>query len=911
MVEIKDTLLMPKTAFPMRGNLPNKEPEFLKRWDDMDLYRKVLAKNVDRPTYVLHDGPPYANGNIHIGHALNKILKDFIVKYKNMSGYLSNYVPGWDTHGLPIEQVLVNNGVDRKSMSASKFRNKCKEYALKQIDKQRADFKKLGVIGDWDNPYITLDPKFEAEQIRVFGTMVEKGYIYKGLKPIYWSPSSESALAEAEIEYRDHTSPSIYVAFELASQTDLVPEHTKFVIWTTTPWTLPANVAIAVNKDFVYAVVNVNGENYLVAKDLVEKLATEFSWTDYHIASEVQGLDLEYLTCQHPFLDRQSTLILGDHVTLDAGTGLVHTAPGHGVDDYVVGALQYKLPVISPVDNQGIFTKEAGQFEGKFVFDANKDIIALLSELGALLKQENINHSYPHDWRTKKPIIFRATPQWFCSVESFRDELLEAVDHTKFYSEWGKPRLYNMIRDRGDWVISRQRVWGVPIPVFYTEAGNPILDAALIEHVAKIFEVEGSNAWFNKEANELLPEGYTHPESPNGIFTKEMDIMDVWFDSGTSHQGCCAVREDLTYPADLYLEGSDQYRGWFNSSLINSVAISGKAPYKELVSAGFVMDGNGHKMSKSLGNVISPNDVGKQLGAEIIRLWTASVDYTQDVRISNDILKQVSESYRKLRNTYRFLLGNLFNGQFDNRTDLLSYTELTELDRYMMIKFEKVVAKMLDYYEKYQFNNVMNELTNFFNVELSSFYLDYGKDILYIESESSHIRRSMLTVLYTVLSKSVRLIAPILSFTAEEVYDNMPFDNEESVHLTDFPEKNIIIDDKLEQKWDKLLEVRDDVLKALEESRNEKVIGKSLEASVTIYSNDEELVKILESVENLHQLFIVSKVLVAANDGKVYDLTQVKVSAASGHKCERCWTIVDSVDENGLCPRCSRILNEK
>ena len=910
MVELKDTLLMPKTDFPMRGNLPNKEPNFLKRWEEMDLYRKVLEKNAGKPTYVLHDGPPYANGNIHIGHALNKILKDFIVKYKNMNGFVSNYVPGWDTHGLPIEQVLVNNGVDRKSMPATKFRNKCKDYALKQVDKQREDFKKLGVIGDWDNPYLTLDPKFEAEQIRVFGKMVDKGYIYKGLKPIYWSPSSESALAEAEIEYRDHTSPSIYVAFDLVSEDGVVEKGTKFVIWTTTPWTLPANLGIAVHPDFEYQVVKYNGESYLLAKERVNFLAEQFGWENYEEGKVIFGKELEYLLCQHPFLDRTSTLILADYVTLDSGTGLVHTAPGHGVDDYLVGQGKYKLGVLSPVDNQGVLTEEAGQFAGKFVFDANKDIIAYLAETGALLKQENITHSYPHDWRSKKPIIFRSTPQWFCSVDAFRSELLEAVDNTKFYSEWGKPRLYNMIRDRGDWVISRQRVWGVPIPVFYAENGEAILDNELIEHVAKIFEVEGSNVWFYKEAKELLPEGYTHPGSPNGEFTKEMDIMDVWFDSGTSHQGCCAVRDDLTYPADLYLEGSDQYRGWFNSSLITSVAVSGAAPYKELVSAGFVMDGNGNKMSKSLGNVISPNDVGKQLGAEIIRLWSASVDYTQDVRISNDILKQVSETYRKIRNTYRFLLGNLFNGSFDNRKDLVEYADLEELDKYMMIKFEKVVANVLDYYENYQFNSITSELTNFFNVELSSFYLDYGKDILYIEGEDSPKRRSMLTVLYAILSKSVRLFAPILSFTAEEIYDNMPYEDAESVHLLDFPEKNVIEDAALEVKWDKLLEVRDDVNKALEESRNEKVIGKSLEAAVEIYSNDSEVVELLNSVNNLHQLFIVSSVEVKENAGATYDLATVRVTKAQGHRCERCWNIVEEVTEESLCHRCHGILNK-
>lgn len=911
MVEYKDTLLMPKTDFQMRGNLPNKEPNFLKRWEEMELYEKIMKKNEGKPTYVLHDGPPYANGNIHMGHALNKVLKDFIVKYKNMTGFKSPYVPGWDTHGLPIEQVLVNNGVDRKSMESYKFRNKCKDFALKQVDKQRADFKKLGVLGDWNNPYITLDPKFEAEQIRVFGKMVDNGYIYKGLKPIYWSPSSESALAEAEIEYREHTSPSIFVAFELVSENSLLEKGTKFVIWTTTPWTLPANLGIALNPDFIYQVVKYNGENYLFAKDRVSALVESFGWETYELGDEVEGKELEYLLCKHPFLDRTSTVILADYVTLDSGTGLVHTAPGHGVDDYLVGQLKYKLGVLSPVDNQGNLTEEAGEFAGQFVFDANKNIIARLNELGVLLKQENITHSYPHDWRSKKPIIFRATPQWFCSVDAFRSELLEAVDNVKFYSEWGKPRLYNMIRDRGDWVISRQRVWGVPIPVFYAENGEPILDAALIEHVAKIFETEGSNAWFYKEPKDLLPEGYTHPDSPNGIFTKEMDIMDVWFDSGTSHQGCCAIREDLTYPADLYLEGSDQYRGWFNSSLITSVAISGAAPYKELVSAGFVMDGEGRKMSKSIGNVISPNDVGKQLGAEIIRLWCASVDYTQDVRISNDILKQVSETYRKIRNTFRFLLGNIFNGSFNNKTDLLAYEQLEELDKYMMIKFEKVVEKVLEEYKTYQFNSLINEITNFFNVELSSFYLDYGKDILYIEDEKSQKRLSMITVLYNILNKSVRLLAPILSFTAEEIYDNMPYEDAESVHLLDFPEENVIVDNELEAKWDKLVEVRDDVLKALEESRNEKVIGKSLEASIEIYSNDKDLVELLNSTPDLHQLFIVSKVEVKENSGKEYELSQIKVSKAEGHRCERCWNIVEELDENGLCQRCSSILSDK
>ena len=910
-MKLKETLNLGKTAFPMRAGLPTKEPVWQKEWEDAKLYQRRQELNEGKPHFTLHDGPPYANGNIHVGHAMNKISKDIIVRSKSMSGFYAPYIPGWDTHGLPIEQVLAKQGVKRKEMDLVEYLKLCREYALSQVDKQREDFKRLGVSGDWDHPYVTLTPDYEAAQIRVFGEMANKGYIYRGAKPVYWSWSSESALAEAEIEYHDLVSTSLYYANKVKDGKGILDTDTYIVVWTTTPFTVTASRGLTVGAEFDYVVVKPAGSDrkYVVASELLPSLSEKFGWENAEVLATYQGKELNHIVTEHPWDPEVDELvILGEHVTLDSGTGIVHTAPGFGEDDYNVG-IANGLEVAVTVNERGIMMENAGpDFAGQFYDKVVPTVIEKLGDL--LLAQEEISHSYPFDWRTKKPIIWRAVPQWFASVSKFRQDILDEIEKVKFHSEWGKVRLYNMIRDRGDWVISRQRVWGVPIPVFYAENGEAILDNTLIEHVAKIFEVEGSNVWFYKDAKELLPEGYTHPGSPNGEFTKEMDIMDVWFDSGTSHQGCCALRDDLTYPADLYLEGSDQYRGWFNSSLITSVAISGEAPYKELVSAGFVMDGNGNKMSKSLGNVISPNDVGKQLGAEIIRLWSASVDYTQDVRISNDILKQVSETYRKIRNTFRFLLGNLFNGSFDNRTDLLSYDELEELDKYMVLKFEKVVAKVLDYYENYQFNSITTELINFFNVELSSFYLDYGKDILYIEAEKSHKRLSMLTVLYTVLSKSVRLLAPILSFTAEEVYDNMPYEDAESVHLTDFPAKNLIDDAALEAKWDKLLEVRDDVNKALEESRNEKVIGKSLEAAVEIYSNDSEVVELLNSVDNLHQLFIVSSVEVKENDGVAYDLATVKVTKAEGHRCERCWNIVEEVNEEGLCPRCASILNK-
>ena len=912
-MDYKDTLLMPKTSFPMRGGLPNKEPQIQAEWDEKDLFNKILEKNKGKTPFILHDGPPYANGNLHMGHALNKILKDFIVRHKAMTGYYAPYVPGWDTHGLPIEQALTNKGVKRKEMSVAEFREKCEEFALEQIEVQKSDFKRLGVNGDWQNPYITLKPEFEAAQIRVFGEMAAKGLIYKGKKPVYWSPSSESSLAEAEIEYKDKKSPSIYVAFKVVDSKGVVDEDASFVIWTTTPWTIPSNLGIAVNPELTYVQVNVEGKKYVVAEALLDAVCEDLDWNKETIVreKEFKGSELEYVTAQHPFIDRTSLVILGDHVTTDAGTGCVHTAPGHGEDDYVIGQ-KYDLGVISPIDDKGVFTEEAGEFAGQFYDKANKTITEKLDEVGALLKLSFFSHSYTHDWRTKKPVIFRATEQWFASISKVRQDILDAIDTTKFKIDWGKTRLYNMIRDRGEWVISRQRVWGVPLPVFYSENGDIIITEETINHVADLFEKHGSNVWFEREAKDLLPEGFTHEGSPNGVFTKETDIMDVWFDSGSTHRGVLETRPELSYPADIYIEGSDQYRGWFNSSITTSVATRGISPYKMLLSHGFVMDGEGKKMSKSLGNVIVPDKIVKQMGADIARLWVSSVDYLADVRISNEILKQTSDVYRKIRNTFRFLLGNV--NDFNPATDSVSYDEMLEIDQYMHNRLNQFIGKTLSHYEAYDYLDIYQDIQNFINVDLSNFYLDYGKDILYIEKADSLKRRSMQTVLYETLVKLTKLLAPIIPHTADEIWGHIPHVEEESVHLTDMPEPHEI-DTVLMEKWSQFMKLRDDVNRALEVARNEKVIGKSLEAHITLSNSSEfDTVDFLSKFNDLNQLFIVSKVDVVdeLTECTEYELVKVKVDHAEGEKCQRCWNYSDQLGSvNGLdhlCPRCQSVV---
>ncbi|MCG3411818.1 isoleucine--tRNA ligase [Staphylococcus massiliensis] len=913
-MDYKETLLMPKTGFPMRGGLPNKEPKLQEEWKEKDIYNKLLEKNKDNTHFILHDGPPYANGNLHMGHALNKMLKDFIVRYKSMQGYYAPYVPGWDTHGLPIEQALTKKGVNRKQMSTAEFREKCEDFARKQIDGQREDFKRLGVNGDFDNPYITLTPQYEAAQIRLFGEMADKGLIYKGKKPVYWSPSSESSLAEAEIEYHDKRSPSIYVAFDVEDGKGVVDEEAKFIIWTTTPWTIPSNVAITVSPELTYVQMNVNGEKYIIAEALVDEVAEALEWDKESIVREkdYNGKDLEYVEAKHPFIDRISLVIHGDHVTTDAGTGVVHTAPGHGEDDYLV-CQKYDLDVISPIDDKGVFTEEAGQFEGMFYDKANKEVTDLLTEKGALLKLEFITHSYPHDWRTKKPVIFRATPQWFASINKVRQDILDAIDDTKFKVEWGKTRLYNMIRDRGEWVISRQRVWGVPLPVFYAENGDIIMTKETVNHVADLFEEHGSNVWFEREAKDLLPEGFTHEGSPNGEFTKEEDIMDVWFDSGSSHRAVLEGRDELSYPADLYIEGSDQYRGWFNSSITTSVATRGVSPYKMLLSHGFVMDGDGKKMSKSLGNVIVPDKIVKQKGADIARLWASSVDYLADVRISDEILKQTADVYRKIRNTLRFMLGNL--NDFNPNTDAISESELLEVDKYLLNRLREFTAHTIDNYDNYDYLDIYQEIQNFINVELSNFYLDYGKDILYIEKQDALKRRSMQTVLYQILLNMTKLLAPIIPHTADEVWSHMEHVEEESVHLSDFPVKEEV-DSALLEKWSTFMKLRDDVNRALEVARNEKVIGKSLEAKVVMSGNDQfDTLSFLKDFDDLHQLFIVSQVELEdqVDGGTSYNYGDIKIEHADGEKCERCWNYATSLGSVGeltnLCPRCQEVVS--
>ncbi|MRX73325.1 isoleucine--tRNA ligase [Bacillus lacus] len=918
-MDYKDTLLMPKTEFPMRGNLPNREPQVQEKWNDLDIYQKVQERTSNRPFFILHDGPPYANGDIHMGHAMNKVLKDFIVRYKSMNGFHAPYVPGWDTHGLPIETALTKNKkVKRKEMSVAEFRRLCEEYAWEQIDNQREQFKRLGVRGDWENPYVTLKPEYEAQQIKVFGEMARKGYIYKGLKPVYWSPSSESALAEAEIEYYDKKSPSIYVAFSVSDGRDALNGGEKIIIWTTTPWTIPANLGISVHPDLEYSVAKVNEDKFIVASALLKEAAETLGWESYEVEKTLKGSQLENVKAKHPLYDRESLVMLGEHVTTDAGTGCVHTAPGHGEDDFIVGQ-KYGLDVLCPVDEKGVMTREAAGFEGLFYDEANKPITEALQQAGALLKLTFITHSYPHDWRTKKPTIFRATAQWFASIKDFREDLLQAVKDTKWVPAWGETRLFNMVRDRGDWCISRQRAWGVPIPVFYAESGEPIITDETIDHVSALFRENGSNIWFEKEAKDLLPEGFTHEGSPNGRFTKEQDIMDVWFDSGSSHQAVLEERDDLVRPADLYLEGSDQYRGWFNSSLSTGVAVTGKAPYKGVLSHGFALDGQGRKMSKSLGNVVIPAKVINQLGADILRLWVASVDYQSDVRVSDAILKQVAEVYRKIRNTFRFLLGNL--ADFTVEKDALSFEELREVDRYMLVKLNNLTEKVKRSYDSYEFAGIYHAVHNFCTIELSSFYLDFAKDVLYIEAADNKERRAIQTVLHETLMTLVKLVAPILPHTADEVWTHISSVEGESVQLTDMPEAVKYSDaEKLEEKWDSFMELRDNVLKALEVARNEKLIGKSLTASISLYP-DAHTKALLESVEeNLQQIFIVSGFEIAGGieeapeSAQAFDGVKIVIQTAEGDTCDRCWTVTTDVGTDeahpALCGRCASIVTE-
>jgi isoleucyl-tRNA synthetase len=918
-MDYSKTLNLPKTDFPMRGNLPEREPEMQQWWEENDIYSQVQKRTEGRPKFILHDGPPYANGDIHIGHALNKVLKDMIVRGKSMSGYDAPYVPGWDTHGLPIEHAIIKNEkIDRHKVGAAEFRERCAEYAYSYIDRQRSQFKRLGVRGDWNNPYITLKPEYEAKQIRVFGEMAKKGYIYKGLKAVYWSPSSETALAEAEIEYQDKRSASIYVKFNVVDGKGKLDNDTSVIIWTTTPWTIPANLAIAIHPELEYSVVSVDGEKYVLASGLVKNVAETVGWDNVEIIKSFKGEEIEGVVCKHPFYDRVSPILLGEHVTLDAGTGCVHTAPGHGEEDFYIGQ-KYGLPVLCPVDDKGRFTKEAPGFEGVFYDDGNKLITEKLKEVGALIHLNFIKHQYPHDWRSKQPVIYRATEQWFASIDGFRNQMLEAIKGVNWIPEWGEQRLHNMIADRNDWCISRQRVWGVPIPIFFCrDCNEEIINDATIDHVANLFREEGSQAWFKRDIAELMPAGSTCPKCGCTEFRKETDIMDVWFDSGSSHAAVLDERKELSWPADLYLEGSDQYRGWFNSSLSTSVAVYGTAPYRNVLSHGFVLDGAGRKMSKSLGNVIIPAEVMNKLGADILRLWVASVDYTADVRISDKIMNQISEVYRKIRNTFRFLLGNLEG--FNPKQDSVAFNQLPELDKYVMIKLQRVIEKATKGYAEFHFHSVFQAVHNFCTIDLSQFYLDVSKDRLYTEGANSVARRAAQTVMYETLISLVKLMTPILPHTADEVWKYIPGAETISVQLTDMPQAqtDLYQEKALEEKWDKLLEVRDEVLKALEEARKAKVIGQSLGAAVDLYPT-EETAKLLRQFDNKEELFIVSLVTVhetgdAPADALRFDHVAVKVTPAEGEKCERCWVVSPEVGNDeahpSVCPRCSTVLHE-
>ena len=904
-MNLKDTLLMPKTDFPMRGNLGVREVEFQKKWEEINLYNKVLEKNKDNTPFILHDGPPYANGNIHIGHALHKTLKDFVLRYKTMSGFYVPYIPGWDTHGLPIENEVLKKGFKRENYSISEFRALCEKFALEQVEKQKEQFKRIGVLGDWDNPYITLDKNYVADQIMVFGEMAKKGLIYRGLKPVYWSPSSESAFAEAEIEYQDKKSTSIYFTFPLV-EVENEFKNANLLVWTTTPWTLPANLAVSVNPNMEYSLIETNQGKLVVAKTLLPKLVEKLNLENVKEIITFMGTKLENMKYRHPLYDRISPIILGDHVTDSDGTGLVHTAPGHGEDDYNVG-LKYNLEVLSPVDAKGHMTEEAGKYNGMFYEKANSEIVKDLKELGHLLFEEEITHSYPHDWRTRKPVIFRATPQWFASIEPLRKDLLEAVKKVNWIPSWGEVRLANMIEGRNDWVISRQRVWGVPLPIFYAENNEPILDYEVIKHISNLFRQHGANIWFDWDAKQLLPEGYTHPNSPNNIFTKEMDIMDVWFDSGASYK--VLEERNLPFPADLYLEGSDQYRGWFNSSLTTSVAINGVSPYKNVVSHGFVLDGQGYKMSKSRGNIIDPLKVFSQQGADIVRLWVAMSQYQSDIRISDELLKQTAESYRKIRNTFRFILGNI--NDFDPNKDYVSYSMRGNINRVMTLKYFEVVNKTIDAYDNYEFDRVYRIIMPFIINDLSAFYLDFVKDVLYIEGKNNFERRAIQSTLYDILFGLIRLLNPIIPHTTSEVYWHLPYQKYEDVYLEDMPSKFEFSASK--QAHDQLLlnafdifeDMREVILKELEIARNNKVIGKSLESQIDLKLTNEQMEAINTLQVDLELVLISSKVNVTlANE------FEVKVTKYEGVVCDRCWRTFKKLNEDNLCDRCAKVVEE-
>ncbi len=911
------TLNLPKTDFPMRGNLPENEPKIFEEIFEKGLYEKMLKKNAGKEPFVLHDGPPYANGEIHTGHALNKVLKDTIVRYKNLKGYYTPFVPGFDTHGMPTEKKAIEKlGLNRDEIPVVKFRDTCKEFNKEYIKKQTEGFKRLGAIGDWENPYITYQPQMEAKQIGVFGNMYKKGYIYKGLKPVYWCTDCETALAEAEIEYKDIKSNTAYVKFPVIEGKGLFDERdTYVVIWTTTPWTLPGNTGITISPEFKYSLVDVQGEKLIMASELVDKVMEVAKIDDYSVIKEYEGNELEGVICKHPFIERESRVVLGSDdtilVELDTGTGAVHTAPGYGKEDYLCG-LKNKLDMVVTVDSKGHQTEEAGPFAGMYYAKSDKEIIKWLDEHNFLLAKQEITHSYPHCWRCKHPVIYRATSQWFASIDGFRKEALEAIKDVKWYPTWGEERITKMIEDRNDWCISRQRTWGVPLPIFYCkDCEKEYVTSESLDKVQKIVEKNGSNAWFELTEKELMPEGAKCTECGCTEFVKETDIMDVWFDSGSTHESVLAERG--LPEANLYLEGSDQYRGWFQSSLLTSVATKGKAPYKEVVTHGYVVDEKGRKMSKSLGNGIDPMELINEFGADILRLWALSSDYTSDVSISKGIIKQVAEVYRKIRNTARFILGNISDFDVNNP---VSYEELQEIDKWALTKLNKLIEDCSNAYDGYDFKKAYQAINQFCVVDMSNFYLDIIKDRLYTEKLNSIERRAAQTTMYEILQALVRILAPMTCFTAEEIWKFMPHkDNEklDSVMLSYYPEINEKYNNKeLEEKWNKIIKIKELVSKKLEEARSEKVIGHSLNAKVTLYAEKDEYEFLLENKELLMTVFIVSGLEIEKNERKNEEKIGVKVEVADGKKCERCWMYSTTVGEDkgnpNICHRCSEAL---
>ena len=903
-MDYKSTLNMPDTGFEMRGNLAKKEPGILADWEKADHYNKILEHHKGEKAYVLHDGPPYANGNLHAGTAMNRCIKDFIIRSHAMSGFYTPFFPGWDTHGLPIENAIQKLGVDRKSMSPAEFRSKCEQYAHEQIKTQMATEKRLGQIADYDHPYITLKKEFEARQIRAFEKMALDGLIFQGLKPIYWSPFNETAIADSEIVYRDVTDATIYVAFPVADGKGILDSDDYFVIWTTTPWTIPSNEAVSLNPNLTYAEVQTEKGKLIFLESMTDKLLAEFKLENKGVLRTFKGAELENITYHHVVLPKECPVILGEHVTDEDGTGCVHTAGGHGLDDYYV-CQKYGIDPICSVDEKGYMNAEAGpECEGLFFEDCSKKIITMMNEKGLLLAVDKVTHSYPHDDRLKKKVIFRAAKQWFCSIEKIRDQLLAQIDNVTWHNEWGQIRMHNMIKDRGDWCISRQRLWGVPIPIIYCEDGTPIMEKEVFEHIADLFGEFGSNVWFEREAKDLLPAGYTNEKSPNGLFTKESDIMDVWFDSGSSWTELEARGGE--FPCDIYFEGSDQYRGWFNSSLIVGTAVKGRAPYREVLSHGYVCDSKGEKMSKSIGNVVNPMDIINKNGADVFRLWVMVSDFKQDLRLGDSNIKQVSDQYRKIRNTFRFLLGNINPADFDPKKDMVAYDDLTAADKYILVRLNEVVAQVREDILKYDYVAVNKNLMNFMVNELSSYYCDFTKDILYCSAKNDKRRRQVQSVYWQCTDALVRMWAPFLCYTAEEVWKFFGNDEAESVHYLHLPEvKEYADSEEIKAQFETLLEVRSVVTKALEDARNENLIHSAQEAAVELSCTEADAALLEKGLgSDLAQWLIVS-----AADVKPAETRSAVIRKASGTKCPRCWNYSEDADSEGLCPRCRAVLN--